>query len=101
MIGSERGLEVRVGLVALTLSTVGLLLQAYTFGVLALVAGAVGFGLLLGRRTTPDRVSARTDDLTAAEGLSELIDGARTLRPSVPQESATHGGQRCGSRAAG
>lgn len=46
---SGRSLELAVGLAALALSTVALLLNAYSVAVLALVAGAVGFGILLGR----------------------------------------------------
>lgn len=51
---SGHALEIAIGLIAITLSTVSLLVSAYALTVLALVCGAIGFGILLGRFPTGD-----------------------------------------------
>lgn len=48
-------LEIVVGLLALVLSTIAFLVNAYAVAVLALVLGAVGFGILIGRRPPVER----------------------------------------------
>lgn len=46
---SLSNLEIVVGLLALLLSTIAFLVNAHSIAVLALVLGAVGFGILVGR----------------------------------------------------
>lgn len=48
-------LEIVVGLLALVLSTIAFLVNAYVIAVLALVLGAVSFGILIGRPRSQER----------------------------------------------
>jgi hypothetical protein len=65
---SSHALELMVGLAALVLSTVAVLVSAYALTILAIVCGAVSFGILLGKRPADDAQAAAIDHTRAGAG---------------------------------
>lgn len=75
-------LEIAVGLLALVLSTIAFLVNAYAIALIALVLGAVSFGILIGRFRSPEHrpqrhlatVSERAERSAPARMKDSLLD---------------------------